>query len=88
MNRLANLVLSVGETLVHEAGRLLFGVVLGRAKELLGTTRPSWSRVTPIIMGILLLHGARAASGVGGGRARAGARTDSGVLSGEWFFEC
>ena len=37
MNRLANLALSVGETLVHEAGRSLFGVALGRAKELLGT---------------------------------------------------
>jgi hypothetical protein len=37
MNRLANLALSVGETLVHECGRLLFGIVLGRAKELLGT---------------------------------------------------
>ena len=37
MNPLANLALSVGETLVHEAGRLLFGVALGRAKELLST---------------------------------------------------
>jgi hypothetical protein len=37
MNRLANLALSVGETLVHEAGRLLFGIALGRAKDLLGT---------------------------------------------------
>ncbi len=37
MNPLVNLALSVGETLVHEAGRLLFGIALGRAKELLGT---------------------------------------------------
>ncbi len=37
MNPLANLALSVGETLVHEAGRLLFGFALGRAKELLRT---------------------------------------------------
>ena len=28
MNRLSNLALSVGETLVHEAGRLLFGIAL------------------------------------------------------------
>ena len=36
--------LSVGETLVHERGRLLFGIALGRAKELLGTPQPlgSW----------------------------------------------
>ena len=40
MNRFANLVLSVGETLVHEAGRLLFGIALGRAKQLLGTPQP------------------------------------------------
>jgi len=40
MNRLANLALSVGETLVHEAGRLLFGLALGRAKVLLGTPQP------------------------------------------------
>jgi hypothetical protein len=37
MNRLANLALSVGGTLVHESGRLLFGIALGRAKQLLGT---------------------------------------------------
>ncbi len=37
MNRLVNLALSVGETLVHEGGRLLFGIALGRAKELLDT---------------------------------------------------
>ena len=37
MNRLANLALSVGETLVHESGRLLFGIALGRAKGLLST---------------------------------------------------
>jgi hypothetical protein len=40
MNRLANLALSVGETLVHEAGRLLFGIALGKAKILLGTPEP------------------------------------------------
>jgi hypothetical protein len=40
MNPLANLALSVGERLVHEAGRLLFGIALGRAKELLGTPQP------------------------------------------------
>jgi hypothetical protein len=40
MNLLANLALSLGETLVHEAGRLLSGIVLGRAKELLGTPQP------------------------------------------------
>jgi len=44
MNRLANLALSVGETLVHEAGRLLFGIALGRAKELLGTPQPLGAR--------------------------------------------
>jgi len=44
MNRLANLALSVGETLVHESGRLLFGVVLGRAKELLGTPQQLGTR--------------------------------------------
>ena len=44
MNRLANLALSVGETLVHEAGRLLFGIALGRAKELLGTPQPLGTR--------------------------------------------
>jgi hypothetical protein len=37
MNRLANLAISVGETLFHEAGRLLFGIALGAAKQLLGT---------------------------------------------------
>ena len=40
MNRLANLALSVGETLVHETGRLLFGLALGKAKILLGTPEP------------------------------------------------
>ena len=40
MNRLANLALSVGETLAHEAGRLLFGIALGRAKGILGTPEP------------------------------------------------
>ncbi len=44
MNRLANLALSVGETLVHEGGRLLFGVALGRAKELLGMPQPLGTR--------------------------------------------
>jgi hypothetical protein len=44
MNCLANLALSVGETLVHEAGRLLFGVALGRAKELLDTPEPLGTR--------------------------------------------
>jgi len=44
MNRLVNLALSVGETLVHETGRLLFGVVLGRAKVLLGTPQPLGTR--------------------------------------------
>ena len=33
MNRLANLALSIGETLFHEAGRLLFGIALGAAKQ-------------------------------------------------------
>jgi len=37
MNPLANLTLSVTETIVHKAGRLLFGIALGRAKELLDT---------------------------------------------------
>jgi hypothetical protein len=40
MNRLANLALSVGETLLHEAGRLLFGIALGAAKQVLGTPQP------------------------------------------------
>ena len=40
MNRLANLALSVGETLFHEAGRLLFGIALGAAKQVLGTPQP------------------------------------------------
>jgi hypothetical protein len=44
MNPLANLALSVGETLVHEGGRLLFGIALGRAKELLGTPQPLGTR--------------------------------------------
>jgi len=44
MNRLANLALSVGETLVHEAGRLLFGIGLDRAKELLATPQPLGTR--------------------------------------------
>ena len=41
MNRLTNLVLSVSETLVHEAGRLLYGLALGKAKELLDTSEPT-----------------------------------------------
>ncbi len=44
MNPLANLALSVGETVVHEAGRLLFGVALGKAKILLGTPQPLGTR--------------------------------------------
>jgi hypothetical protein len=44
MNRLANLALSVGETLFHECGSLLFGIVLGGAKELLGTPQPLGTR--------------------------------------------
>jgi hypothetical protein len=44
MNPLANLALSVGETLVHEAGRLLFGIALGRAKQLLGTPQQLGTR--------------------------------------------
>ncbi len=44
MNPLSNLALSVGETLVHEAGRLLFGIALGTAKELLGTPQPLGAR--------------------------------------------
>ena len=40
MNRLTNLALSVGETLFHEAGRLLFGIALGTAKQILGTPQP------------------------------------------------
>jgi hypothetical protein len=44
MNCLANLALSVGETLIHEAGRLLFGIALGAAKQLLGTPQPVGTR--------------------------------------------
>jgi hypothetical protein len=44
MNRLANIALSVGETLFHEAGRLLFGIALGAAKQLLGTPQPVGTR--------------------------------------------
>jgi hypothetical protein len=44
MNRLANLGLSVGETLFHEAGRLLFGIALGAAKQLLGTPQSVGTR--------------------------------------------
>jgi hypothetical protein len=44
MNRLTNLALSVGETLFHEAGRLLFGIALGAAKQLLGTPQPAGIR--------------------------------------------
>jgi hypothetical protein len=40
MNRLPNLALSVRETFLHEVGRLLFGIALSRAKELLGTPQP------------------------------------------------
>ena len=44
MNRLANLALSVGETFLHEAGRLLFGIALGRAKMLLCTPQQLGTR--------------------------------------------
>ena len=44
MSRLSNLALSVGETLVHEAVRLLFGLALGKAKILLGTPEPLGTR--------------------------------------------
>jgi hypothetical protein len=44
MNRLANLALSVGETLVRKGGRLLFGIALDRAKELLSTPQQLGSR--------------------------------------------
>ena len=44
MNPLTNLTLSVGETLVHEGARLLFGIALGRAKVLLGTPQPLGTR--------------------------------------------
>jgi hypothetical protein len=44
MNRLANLVLSIGETLFHESRRLLFRIALGAAKQLLGTPRPVGTR--------------------------------------------
>jgi hypothetical protein len=40
MNRLANLTLSIGETLFHESRRLLFGIALGAAKQVLGTPLP------------------------------------------------
>ncbi len=44
MNRLMDLALSLGETLVHEGGRLLFGVALGRAKEFLVTPQQIGTR--------------------------------------------
>jgi hypothetical protein len=44
MNPLTNLALSVGETLFHEAGRLLFGIALGAAKQLLGTPQSVGTR--------------------------------------------
>ena len=44
MNCLTNLVLSIGETLVHEGGRLLLGVALGKTKELLETPEPLGTR--------------------------------------------
>jgi hypothetical protein len=44
MNRLTNLALSVGETVFHEAGRLLFGIALGAAKQFLGTPQPVGTR--------------------------------------------
>ena len=44
MNPLANLALGIGETLVHEGGRLLFGIALGGAKGLLRTPQPLGTR--------------------------------------------
>ena len=44
MNPFTNLALSVGETLAHEAGKLVFGAALGRAKILLGTPEPLGTR--------------------------------------------
>ena len=44
MNPLTNLALSVGETLFHEAGRLLFGIALGAARQLLGTPQSVGTR--------------------------------------------
>ena len=44
MNCLANLALSVGETLFHESKRLLFGIALGAAKQFLGTPQPAGTR--------------------------------------------
>jgi hypothetical protein len=44
MNRLANLALSIGETLFHESKRLLFGIALGAAKQLLDTPQPAGIR--------------------------------------------
>jgi hypothetical protein len=44
MNRLTNLALSAAETLLHEGGRLLFGIALGKAKVLLGTPQPLGTR--------------------------------------------
>ncbi|MGO8789753.1 MAG: hypothetical protein ACLQVL_20535 [Terriglobia bacterium] len=43
-NCLTNFTLSVGETLIHEGGRLLFGIALGKAKELLETPEPLGTR--------------------------------------------
>jgi hypothetical protein len=40
MNCLTNLALSIGETLFHESKRLLLGIALGAAKQLLGTPEP------------------------------------------------
>jgi len=44
MNRLTNLALSAGETFVHEGKKLLFGLILGRTEQLLGTPLPLGSR--------------------------------------------
>jgi hypothetical protein len=44
MNCLANLALSVAETVAREGGRLLFGIVLGKTKEFLGTPQPLGTR--------------------------------------------
>ena len=44
MNHLANLGLSIGETLLHESRRLLFGIALDAAKQFLGTPQPAGTR--------------------------------------------
>ena len=44
MNCLTNLALSIEETLFHESRRLIFGIALGAAKQLLGTPQPAGTR--------------------------------------------